>query len=386
VQWAAPFDTVDWLAGELISQRQAQGFEAALESGKAVYSRLSVSDRAGRIIEIYVPVFRGDDAIGAIIGVYPVERMLRALVPDWFSDKYRLTVTDPEGLPLAHNADVRPGSDTLVESITFGPPGTGLRLRVAAYHATGADMRMLPVVVIVVLSLVIIGSLWVQRSQSRRRVQAEKERDRLFNLSLDMLAIFTDEGLFRRVNPAFERVLGIKPEDLRGTALLDLVHVDDVVATANQLRELTEGREASFENRCRHVDGSYRWLMWSINPVPEEKLFYAVAHDITERRAAEESLRAEYAFRRAMEESVITGLRAIDMDGRIIFANPALCRMLGWSREELLGTKPPFPYWPPESRELCDPLRSRPGPGFRDAGDAQKRRAFRCAVLCLAAD
>jgi PAS domain S-box-containing protein len=354
VQWATPFDTLDWLAGELISQRQAQGFEAARESGKSSYSRLSVSDRSGRIIEFYVPVFRGDEPVGAIVGVYPVERMLRQLVPDWFSDKYRLTVVDPEGLPLAQNADVRPASDILVESITFGQPGTGLRLRVAAYQAAGSSMRMLPAVVIVVLSLVIIGSLWVQRSISRRRVQAEKERDRLFNLSLDMLAIFTAEGTFRRANPAFERVLGMSPEQLLGTPLLDLVNVDDVVATADFLRELTQGRQATFENRCRRADGSYRWLMWSINPVPEEKLFYAVAHDITERRAAEESLRAEYAFRRAMEESVITGLRAIDMEGRIIFANPALCRMLGWSREELLGVKPPFPYWPPESRKLCE--------------------------------
>ena len=354
VQWAAPFDTLDWLAGELISQRQAQGFEAARESGKTAYSRLSVSDRSGRIIEFYVPVFRGDESVGAIIGVYPVERMLRQLVPDWFSDKYRLTVIDPEGLPLAQNADVRPGSDTLVESITFGQPGTGLRLRVVAYQGAGLNMAMLPALVIVVLSLGIIGSLWVQRSITRRRVQAEKERDRLFNLSLDLLAILTAEGTFRRVNPAFERVLGLSPEALRGTPLLDLVHVDDVVATANYLRELTEGKEASFENRCRRTDGTYRWLMWSVNPVPEEKLFYAVAHDVTERRAAEESLRAEYAFRRAMEESVITGLRAIDMEGRIIFCNPALCRMLGWSREELLGTKAPFPYWPPEIRKLCE--------------------------------
>src|SRR5690606_16971158 len=92
---------------------------------------------------------------------------------------------------------------------------------------------------------------------------------------------------------------------------------------------------------------------WSINPVREEKLVYAVAHDITGRKAAEEALRAESAFRKAMEESVITGLRAIDLTGRIIYVNSAFCRMVGFSQDELVGAEPPFPYWPAEDARIC---------------------------------
>uniref|UniRef100_Q47BE4 histidine kinase n=1 Tax=Dechloromonas aromatica (strain RCB) TaxID=159087 RepID=Q47BE4_DECAR len=66
------------------------------------------------------------------------------------------------------------------------------------------------------------------------------------------------------------------------------------------------------------------------------------------RAATEEELRAAYAFRQAMSESLITGLRAIDLEGRITFVNAAFCRMTGFDESELVGIKPPYPYWPPE--------------------------------------
>ncbi len=69
------------------------------------------------------------------------------------------------------------------------------------------------------------------------------------------------------------------------------------------------------------------------------------------RAATEEELRAAYAFRQAMSESLITGMRAIDLEGRITFVNSAFCRMTGFDENELIGIKPPYPYWPPEEFE-----------------------------------
>jgi PAS domain S-box-containing protein len=66
------------------------------------------------------------------------------------------------------------------------------------------------------------------------------------------------------------------------------------------------------------------------------------------RAETEEELRAAYAFRQAMSQSLITGLRAIDLEGRITFVNAAFCRMTGFDESELVGIKPPYPYWPPE--------------------------------------
>ena len=66
------------------------------------------------------------------------------------------------------------------------------------------------------------------------------------------------------------------------------------------------------------------------------------------RAETEEKLRAAYAFRHAMSQSKITGLRAIDLEGRITFVNAAFCRMTGFDESELLGIAPPYPYWPAE--------------------------------------
>ncbi len=59
----------------------------------------------------------------------------------------------------------------------------------------------------------------------------------------------------------------------------------------------------------------------------------------------------ETNFRRAMENSMPTGMRAMDMDGRITYVNAAFCQMTGYSVGELVGAAPPYPYWPPDRLE-----------------------------------
>jgi two-component system sensor histidine kinase DctS len=75
----------------------------------------------------------------------------------------------------------------------------------------------------------------------------------------------------------------------------------------------------------------------------------AAKRHMQHRMAAEQALREEYAFRKAMEDSLMTGLRARDLEGRIIYVNPAFCKMVGWSADDLIGRGPPMPYWAPES-------------------------------------
>ncbi len=72
---------------------------------------------------------------------------------------------------------------------------------------------------------------------------------------------------------------------------------------------------------------------------------------IRRRIAAEQAHRAEYAFRKAMEESLTVGMRARDNTGRITYVNPAFCEMVGFSEDELLDSAAPMPYWAPEEME-----------------------------------
>jgi PAS domain S-box-containing protein len=70
------------------------------------------------------------------------------------------------------------------------------------------------------------------------------------------------------------------------------------------------------------------------------------------RMEAQQALVVETSFRRAMENSILTGMRALDLNGRITYVNAAFCQMTGWSEAELVGLTAPFPYWPEEDREL----------------------------------
>ncbi len=124
------------------------------------------------------------------------------------------------------------------------------------------------------------------------RKRAEEEMDRFFTLSLDLLCIARLDGYFVRLNPAWERVLGIPREELLAKPWLEFVHPDDREATLEAGSRLLEDVEVvAFENRYRCGDGSYRWLQWASAPVKSLGLIYAVARDVTVSKRAEHDLR-----------------------------------------------------------------------------------------------
>ena len=83
-------------------------------------------------------------------------------------------------------------------------------------------------------------------------------------------------------------------------------------------------------------------LLWSL---------IALWRDISRRLATEGALRQQMSFRTAMENSLVTGLRARDLEGRVTYVNPAFCQIVGYPPEELVGKLPPMPYWVPEAMD-----------------------------------
>jgi PAS domain S-box-containing protein len=95
--------------------------------------------------------------------------------------------------------------------------------------------------------------------ESASRKNAEEELGRLFDLSLDLVCVVDPDCRLRRLNPAWEAVLGHAGQDVLSTPLRDFVHPDDWPATQRQVRQLLDGgSKESFENRMRCRDGSYR--------------------------------------------------------------------------------------------------------------------------------
>jgi two-component system, LuxR family, sensor histidine kinase DctS len=80
-------------------------------------------------------------------------------------------------------------------------------------------------------------------------------------------------------------------------------------------------------------------------------VLFLLAHDMRRRLRVEHDLAEALAFRKAMEDSLVTGLRARDLQGRTTYVNPAFCQMVGFSADELLARDKPAPYWPPELAE-----------------------------------
>ena len=123
------------------------------------------------------------------------------------------------------------------------------------------------------------------------RKRAEQERDRFFEASLDMMCVASFGGYFIRLNESWERTLGYTRHELKAIPFIEMVHPDDVEATASAMRALTEGKTVvGFENRYRRKDGVYLWFSWSAIPSLDDGLIFAVARDVTERKHKDEEL------------------------------------------------------------------------------------------------
>jgi diguanylate cyclase (GGDEF)-like protein/PAS domain S-box-containing protein len=140
-------------------------------------------------------------------------------------------------------------------------------------------------------ALFLVGVLVGRFVDRGRRLEGELAPHQ--NLSLDLIATADFDGLLTSVNGAWRETLGYRPEELLGRPLIDLVHPEDREATIAERRKLTVFGEdtLNFQNRCRHRDGSYRWLEWMMRPDEATESFYAIARDITTRKEGEESLR-----------------------------------------------------------------------------------------------
>ncbi len=161
--------------------------------------------------------------------------------------------------------------------------------------------------------------------------------DLFFDLSPDLLCIAGRDGSFRRLNPAWERALGYPLAEIYAMTWADLVHPDDQARTLAQFRRGERSGTMFVENRYRHRDGSYRWLEWSAGLLPDGSGYYAVARDVTERRAEQERLRASEAYKTAVHEASTDAIIAMNAEGRVLDFNAAAERAYGYRADQVLG-------------------------------------------------
>jgi len=183
--------------------------------------------------------------------------------------------------------------------------------------------------------------------------RATEELDLFFTLSIDLLCIAGFDGYFKRLNPAWERVLGYSNEELLARPFIEFVHPDDREATIRESGRLVQGGETIlFENRYRCKDGSYCWLSWNAAPQPEAQLIYATAHDLTRRRRNEQQVREMRQFLDSIIENLpITIFVKEATSLKFVLFNKAGQELIGRSQAELLG-KNDYDFFPKEEADF----------------------------------
>ncbi|HRP77042.1 MAG TPA: PAS domain S-box protein, partial [Rhodocyclaceae bacterium] len=243
----------DHLIGEALGTVPARSiFRLARSIGRPVYGPAYEIAGGGHHFEVHVPAYSDTGLLGVTVGIYSLQDLVARELPWWFSERYHVSVLDPDGREIAAKSRVAPLSDQHTYTMAFDPPGHGLLVRISAYKG---DVRWVPALLIA--SIVLLGGIIV-------------------------------------------------------------------------------------------------WSIWQLR------------RQLLRRQAAEQALRGETAFRKAMEDSLVTGLRARDLEGRITYVNPAFCRIVGYSADELIGHLPPMPYWDPDhidrTQEVHDQILSGHAP------------------------
>lgn len=168
-------------------------------------------------------------------------------------------------------------------------------------------------------------------------VETEGQHGSFFDISIDLLGIANTDGYFKRINPAFGRVLGWTEEEFLATPFLDFVHPEDQPATRELVTQLAAGESTPhFENRYLCKNGTWRHLAWTCTPQPDGSL-YAVGRDVTTLKQAEESLRQTQQDLAITLNSIGDAVLATDAERRITRMNPVAEQLTGWKQSEAIG-------------------------------------------------
>jgi PAS domain S-box-containing protein len=165
----------------------------------------------------------------------------------------------------------------------------------------------------------------------------ERDRERFLDVGSDLQVITRNDGYVQWISPTFEQVLGWTLAEVASRPWKDFIHPEDADSFLAQASAILSGNKIhKFENRCRHKDGSYRWMLWKVRPYLEEQVTYGTAIDITERKAAEAILQDSRAQLQTLFDNAPLGVYLVDQDFRLQQVNPIALPVFG-NASNLIG-------------------------------------------------
>ena len=351
------------------------------DSGRALATaRISLIQEKGdqKGFLLFIPIYDGDPktvaerravltgfALGAFRLGDIVEKALRQTSPA--PQGIVMSLLDdsaPEGEKLLYRHESRTGEGATEEityrralqeiggrrwSIEFSPTAKYLTSQLQhgwqPYLLSGAFLAL---TIILLAYLYVLATRTTERKQAEEALRTSEERLRTFFSSIEETVWNVAlDGSYFYLNPAAETIYGRPLETLRLTQdfWLEAVHQEDKPLAEASSRALFKDGKAEAEYRIVRPDGSVRWLWDRKKGLRDEKgaivSILSVATDITDRREAQERLRRSEETLRLIYEQCPLGMGLLDYNEfRIIDPNPSLCRLLGYSKEEL----PQVPY------------------------------------------
>lgn len=229
--------------------------------------------------------------------------------------------------------------------------------------------------------------------RTARRV-VERERDdarELFETAFSHapigMALVGLNGRWLKVNRAICRMIGWSQEELLERTFQDLTHPDDLSADVALMQQLVGGEIDEYRMEKRYVTrgGGHIWALLSVSLVRDEhgqpKHLIAQVQDIDDRKRTERRLQeteAEVRRERDHARTILAAMHegyALTVRGEIVDVNDALCEMTGLRRQELIGCRPPYPFWPADRVRELSGLRGAMHAGTGGTSEAVFTRA-----------
>jgi PAS domain S-box-containing protein len=178
----------------------------------------------------------------------------------------------------------------------------------------------------------------VFHSMADALTEASRKERAVIENSADVICSIDIDGKFVAVSPASMTMFGFSPDELMGKRFIDLIIPEDVQETIKAVRAIrAEQATMNFENRIKKKDQNTVTVLWSAYWSETERSMFCVAHDITERKLAEEATKASEKRIRTIIENMLVGLIIISPEGIIESVNPRTEQIFGFTSNQMVG-------------------------------------------------
>ncbi len=234
--------------------------------------------------------------------------------------------------------------------------------------------------VVVVLVLVVLAAvlLSIRASRAAMALALSREVDEyrhIFEKSLDLILVTDRKGMFTRVSPSSETIIGYRPEEMVGHLATAFIHPADLDPTRAEMRLARRGQDIrNFDARYVHKDGHTVTLAWTgVWSEPEQRHFF-IGHDVTERRRLELAAREARDTLTAVIDASPVAIICLDRDRRVLVWSRAAEQIFGYAAAEVMGRV--YMLVPPGGEAEFDDIiaRALAGETLRDCRVTRQRK------------